>query len=177
MKVIADVMLTDVGRWLRIIGVETYIASKDMSDEEILYEAKKGNFTILTEDEELSKRAKRIGLEVIFVYPRISNLKEKLLFVLKRLKISKNKIKNFEKYTLCTKCGGDLKRVNVNKAKKTKLAEIKQKVPAYILKKHEKIWICKKCNQIYWEGSHWKNIQSFLNELIKEIENSDVHES
>jgi uncharacterized protein with PIN domain len=164
MQLLADVMLTNVGRWMRIIGIKTFIAKKDMSDDEILYEARKRKAILLTEDRELSKRAKNLGMNVIFIDPKITNLKEKLISVLKKCKINKTRIKNFEEYTLCTKCGGNLKKVN------TKMISDKDTVPSYILERYDEIWICKDCGKVYWEGSHWKKIRSFLNEIINELE-------
>jgi uncharacterized protein with PIN domain len=164
-EILIDAMLTNVGRWLRIIGIKASIATKDMSDKEILNKARKENSIIVTEDKELFERAKGSGIRSIYIN-KMTNLKEKLLSILKKCRITKSRVENFDKYTLCTKCGGELEKINIEKEKE----KWKEKIPSYILERYKEVWICEECGQVYWEGSHWKKIRSFLKEIANEME-------
>jgi len=47
---------------------------------------------------------------------------------------------------------------------------IKKRIPQGVLKSNEKFWICKWCNQIYWEGTHIKNLQEFVGKINERLQ-------
>ena len=47
---------------------------------------------------------------------------------------------------------------------------IKEKIPYRVLKSNDKFWICKYCNQVYWEGTHIKNMQEFVGKINERLQ-------
>ena len=66
MKFIADSMLGDVARWLRMLGYDT-LYSKSIKDHEILIIAERDDRVILTRDISLVRRARKRGLRAILI--------------------------------------------------------------------------------------------------------------
>ncbi len=52
----------------------------------------------------------------------------------------------------CPKCNGELEPTSVG-------------LPNYV----DKGWKCKRCGQLYWEGSHWMRMRSFLKRVRDKI--------
>ncbi|MEM4222151.1 MAG: DUF5615 family PIN-like protein [archaeon] len=71
MRFICDAMLAKLGRWLRMAGYDTKIASNKEKDEEILDKAIKEDRIILTRDKNLSRYK-------IAIYITSDNLQEQL---------------------------------------------------------------------------------------------------
>lgn len=65
MKFIADMMLGRLARWLRLYGYDTRYGVED--DDEIISIAKKEGRIILTRDFELVKKARKLGIDAIYV--------------------------------------------------------------------------------------------------------------
>ncbi|MGH1567493.1 MAG: Mut7-C RNAse domain-containing protein [Nitrosopumilus sp.] len=38
-------------------------------------------------------------------------------------------------------------------------------MPPGVLEYNDRFWKCDKCGQIYWEGTHIKNLQEFVHEM------------
>ena len=57
----------------------------------------------------------------------------------------------------CTKC-------NSLTSKISKL-ELENRIPPGVLEYNEKFWKCDGCEQIYWEGTHIKNLQEFVRKI------------
>ncbi|MCS7109647.1 MAG: Mut7-C RNAse domain-containing protein, partial [Candidatus Micrarchaeota archaeon] len=73
-----------------------------------------------------------------------------------------------EDFVRCTKCSGQLEEVPKERILEmfNSDGELKLKMPARkILESHRVFWICKKCNQVYWKGSHWRKIIDFVSSL------------
>jgi len=152
-KFLTDVMLLKLGRWLRILGVSTEFPA-DSDDDSLLFQAKSENLVLLTMDENLSKRAEKLGIKSFLIPHDKVSIADQLSLLVKRFKLP---IKDFEERTLCTKCGGDLEIVDAS--------EVKAKVPADIPKRFKAVWRCKKCGQIYWKGGHWREIRKIVKSL------------
>jgi len=103
MKFLADVMLGKLGRWLRLLGYDTKIASEVLSDDEVLDLAKRERRFLLTRDKDLYRKAKKV---IKAHYFKTRGAKNELKEIVKRLKL---KI-NFPKKTRCSLCNGRLKK-------------------------------------------------------------------
>jgi uncharacterized protein with PIN domain len=57
----------------------------------------------------------------------------------------------------CTKCNSTTSQISKLK--------IENKVPQGVLEFNDKFWKCDKCDQIYWEGTHIKNLQEFVHKI------------
>ena len=74
------------------------------------------------------------------------------------LKITGLEIKKISGDTArCTKCNAETFRIDKS--------EIKNPIPPLVLEQNDLFWKCEKCSQIYWEGTHIKNLQKFFDDL------------
>ncbi len=148
MKFLCDQMLGTLAKWLRIYGFDTFYANSTISDDKIIIISKKENRCLITRDEELAFRCKKENINVIHF--KIIDLDEQLSLVLSGLEIDKDKI-----LSRCIVCNAVLSEIKKDK--------VTDKVPEKAFQNHEKFWFCKKCDKIYWQGSHYdKMIQKAL---------------
>ena len=157
-KFLVDVMLQKLGRWLRILGLPTEMPENE-DDTKILEQAKQHKLTLLTRDEALVERAKRLKIKVFAIPKRETDTEKQLKLVIKKFRI---KIKGFEKRTLCTKCGGRLELVGKQ--------AVKGKIPAEVVSRFDDFLMCNSCFQIYWEGSQWRKIKERLESMNEKVE-------
>jgi uncharacterized protein len=157
---IADGMLGKLARWLRMLGHDVVYSTK-MGNNDLLSVAKKENRILLTRDSELYHRAIGRGLEVFYVdgkteVQRLVQLASRYNFP---LEIDMDK-------SCCPKCGTKLKAV----AKEQVQGELEENTFRF----YEKFWKCPTCQQIYWQGAHWKQITGTLKQAQQKKLNSDT---
>ena len=154
-KFVVDGMLGKLARWLRILGYDVkYYRSID--DDSLIEIAEKENRILLTRDNALYRKSIAKSVHSIFLEDdsRVKNL----------AKISKNlgiKLKVDTAVSRCPKCNSRIKPVAKN--------AVRGKVPEKTFRRVEEFWICPNCGQVYWRGSHWKNIYVTLNEVKKSV--------
>ncbi|MCJ7570660.1 MAG: Mut7-C RNAse domain-containing protein [Candidatus Thermoplasmatota archaeon] len=148
MKFLCDQMLGTLAKWLRIYGFDTFYANSTISDDKIIMISKKEDRCLITRDEELAFRCKKENIKIIHF--KVVDLDEQINLVLHDLVIDKDKI-----LSRCIICNSELSDI--------KKDAIKDKVPIKVFQKHEEFWFCKKCDKIYWKGSHYdKMIQKLI---------------
>ncbi len=148
-----DAMLGNIAKKLRIMGYDTkYLA--DIEDDELIRLAKKDKRIIISKDKNLVNQAIKFGLEAIFL--KNNEEIEQFRDMIKNLNLKTISI-NGER-ARCPKCNSKTELV----LKKN----IHEKIPTKVLEYNEKFWICKVCNKIFWEGTHIKNLQKFVSEII-----------
>jgi uncharacterized protein with PIN domain len=143
-------MLGTLAKWLRIYGFDTFYANSTISDDKIIIISKKENRCLITRDEELVFRCRRENINVIHL--KTVDLDEQLKIVLQDLEIDKDKI-----LSRCIVCNSELSEIKKDK--------VTDKVPERVFQNHEKFWFCKKCDKIYWKGSHYDKMIEKLKEL------------
>ncbi|AEC52294.1 hypothetical protein PNA2_1380 [Pyrococcus sp. NA2] len=143
MKFIADMMLGRLARWLRLYGYDTVYGIND--DDEILNIARKENRVILSRDLELVRRARKLGIEAIFIK---SNSLEEQVSQLMHLGVSFDEL--FPENARCPKCNGRIIRVDKE--------HVKGKVPEAVYNAYEEFYVCTNCGQIYWPGRQWREM-------------------
>lgn len=149
MKFIADCMLGKLSRWMRILGFDVIFMKDD--DEIILETAEKERRIILTKDTRIGSR----------------RLKGKIYFVenedwIKQLKEVLDKFSLWEKiepFTRCPDCGTPLKIVMKER--------VKYLVPSFIYNQKESFSFCKKCEKVFWEGTHIDDMEKKVNSILK----------
>lgn len=147
-KFLLDGMLGSLARWLRICGYEAdYVRS--LPDEELLRLATDGGSTLLTRDELLFRKAQRAGLDAFIVEGDGDT--ERLASVARRFHLELGTARS-----MCPVCGGSLS--------KGEKGELTGRVPARTLRAYDEFWVCDSCGQVFWRGSHWRNIQATLDE-------------
>lgn len=150
MKFLCDQMLGTLAKWLRIFGFDTFYATDDLDDNELIEIAKKENRTLITRDKQLIYNSRRENIKSIEVTEK--NIDRQLNQILKEAKINKDLF-----LSRCLLCNSLVRKINKN--------NIKNKVPDKIFKNNENFWYCKKCDKIYWQGSHFKNMTQKINSL------------
>jgi uncharacterized protein with PIN domain len=148
-RFIVDTMLGSLARWLRILGYDTTYDRK-IEDWQIIKIAKEEERVVVTRDRGLHSRALRSGLRSVYIDDPGDIPKSLALIALLtgiRLRV------DFEK-TRCPLCNGDLMKVSKDK--------VKDKVPARVYSLYNDFWICSRCGNVYWVGSHWKTIEETL---------------
>ena len=150
MKFVADSMLGKLARWLRLAGHDvTYISDFKVpaseQDDVLLEQAKLEQRVLLTCDLGLHRRAKRAGIRSAYV--ESNDVVRQLVEVSKRCR---QKIEIRSENSRCPMCNGSLKLVSKD--------DVKNLVPATVLKAQREFWRCGKCGKIYWHGTHWNTI-------------------
>lgn len=145
-------MLGTLAKWLRVYGFDTFYATNEMTDDELINIAKKENRVLATRDKELAQVSRRENLKVIEI--KDVNIGNQLKQVLKDVEIDKTNV-----LTRCLICNSILDHIDKKK--------VKNKVPEGAFQLNNEFWICKKCNKIYWKGSHYDNMIDNIKRLKK----------
>lgn len=148
MKLLLTRELGRLAKWLRILGfdVEYFSQNKPSS---LIIKALQEDRMIVTRNHHLPQGR---GIRIITI--ESEKLKEQIPQLLKELKIKPDQAAMF---TRCTICNVEL--VEIEKEK------VKEKVPEYVFKTQEDFITCPKCARIYWQGTHWGNVQQMLEEI------------
>ncbi len=149
MKFIADCMLGKLSRWMRILGFDVLYMKED--DETILENAERERRIILTKDTRMGN--KKFKGKIYFV--QNEGWKEQLREVIDRFSLSK-KIRPF---TRCPYCNIPLKTV--------KKERVKYLVPSFIYNQKNDFSFCKKCEKVFWEGTHLEDMEKKVNSILK----------
>ena len=152
MLFLVDAMLGNIAKKLRLLGFDSEYVS-DIDDSKLIEKAKNENRTIISRDRSLIDRANKN--EISSVYITKENEIEQFLEILETTHLQFDEISGDS--ARCTKCNSITSQIN-------KL-EIKNKVPLGVLEYHDKFWKCDGCDQIYWEGTHIKNLQGFVHKI------------
>lgn len=147
-RFIADSMLGSLARWLRILGFDT-LYFRDITDGDLIRIARQQQRIIITRDRALSRRKNVEGILV-----SSNDLKGQLKEFLQWIKGRGIKPCPF---TLCPICNGDIHPVDK--------FNVKNDVPEYVFLNTLFFYQCSNCGKVYWEGSHRKGIERFINQL------------
>jgi len=153
-KLIVDGMLGNIAKWLRLLGIDVQY-ERNMDDEELIQMALKNDAILITGDEELSFKAFKRKIKVIYIQNKIPK-EIAIKKILKELNLRKEDLNIGSR---CIVCNNLLKQVNKE--------NITDKIPSKVLESNEEFWYCDKCKKLYWYGSHWKNIEKELEELLR----------
>jgi uncharacterized protein with PIN domain len=136
-------MLGTLAKWLRIYGFDTYYVNYKVNDNKLLEISKNENRVLITRDKDLIYRARRENLQVIEI--NTIDIDEQISIVLNNTQVESSKI-----LSRCLLCNSELNNI--------KKDGVKDKVPVKVFENFEKFWFCKKCNKIYWNGSHYEKM-------------------
>jgi uncharacterized protein with PIN domain len=160
-RFVTDRMLGKLSTWLRILGYDTIYAAEVKGecveeDESLATLAEHEVRILLTRDKMLASYAKRRGVQCVHIKTAevMMQLKE-LLRHFQNLNLEPVSIR-------CSLCNGRLRKV-VEEEEEDILQE-KSYVPTNMIGECD-FWICNRCGQIYWEGSHWRNMRERLKQL------------
>ena len=149
---LVDAMLGHIAKKLRLLGFDSEYVS-DIDDSKLIEKAKNESRTIISKDFSLIQRAKKKEIPSIYI-----SKEDKFEQFLEILKITNLEINTISGDTArCTKCNADTFRIDKS--------EIKNQILPGVLEQNDLFWQCEKCSQIYWEGTHIKNLQEFVNKI------------
>jgi uncharacterized protein with PIN domain len=156
---LADAMLGNIARKLRIFGFDTlYVAHA--SDDKILEAGITHNRVILTADRELFKRIVKAGAKGVLV--SCTDDVEDLVHIL-----TKNGIRTLNMNCIgsrCSVCNGTL-------ASRT-YDQVYNIIPNKVAKSCHEFYQCIECGKIYWEGSHFKRIMTLAKRVESKLANT-----
>lgn len=156
---LADAMLGDIARKLRILGYDTaYI--KDTSDSCVLQAALKEKRILLTRDKELFKRVVKGGVQGILLEKQDET--DNIAYAL-----TKNKIYcvSFDARTArCSLCNGILEPRSSTK--------VKRRLPRNVVTTYNRFFQCSNCGKAYWEGSHISRLHMLAQRINNKIKKS-----
>ncbi len=149
-KFIADAMMGEVARWLRLMGYDV-LYNRNYTDYQIMRIAEKTGRIIITRDRGLHYRARKAGLRSVFVASddTVSRLAEVAYYTGIRLKADPDTSR-------CPACNGVLEKVDREK--------VKGRVPPGAYEAYDTFYVCTSCGTVYWRGSHWRNIERIVKE-------------
>ncbi len=150
-KIIADSMLGKLARYLRLSGYDVlYMRCKD---EKIIREAEKLSRVIITRDRELFEKARKKGLNAIYI--KAQEIEDQISELIKKgFKFHKTPIE-----ARCPICNSNV--IPIEKE------NVKNKVPERVYNYVEEFWICENCGKIYWFGGHWESIKKTIEKAEK----------
>lgn len=141
-------MLGKLTRWLRMLGYDVKY-SNNVEDAQLLMIAKKEKRILLTRDFQLYQHAVNRQLDAFYLEGQTET--EKLAELAKRFDIRLNI--DMAK-SRCPKCNSTVRPISKKKAA--------GKVEKSTFDNYNEFWKCPKCDQIYWQGAHWKRIRRTL---------------
>ncbi|MBM3254776.1 MAG: hypothetical protein FJZ08_00520 [Candidatus Omnitrophica bacterium] len=148
MKLIVSQELGHLARWLRILGLDAAYFSRDNSGS-LIIQALREERIILTRNHRLPRSA---GIRLVQI--ESEKIKPQLVEVLRKLRLKLDPSRMFSR---CVLCNEELARAD----KET----IKMRVPEYVFKTQDEFFCCPKCERVYWQGTHWGNVELALKEI------------
>lgn len=149
-RFVLDVHLGKLASYLRLLGFDTWYRY-DCDDPELAAISASQQRILLTRDRGLLKRSiVTYGYWVRAIDP-IQQSRE----VLQRFALW-DKIRPFQR---CLRCNGKLVSVE--------LEEVSARLPAKTRMYYDEFYRCQQCQQVYWKGSHYSDLQ----QLVEQISN------
>ncbi len=135
----ADRTLGKLAKWLRILGFDTLYES-DASGKQF-HEQLAPKRIVLTRIEKNRQAFAARRLIFITSDQPMSQLRQ----VIAETGITENDVRLFSR---CLRCNGPIDPVDKE--------EVHGMVPDYIWETHNKFQACRRCERIYWQGTHWQ---------------------
>lgn len=148
MKFILTKELGRLAKWLRILGFDTEYFKQDNLNS-LLVEALRDERIILTRNHRLIRPS---GIKIVLIEGE--KIKEQMAEALKKLNIKLDSDMMFSRCIICNEELGGIEK-----------EQVKDKVPEYVFKTQNDFITCPKCKRIYWQGTHWGNVQKTLEEI------------
>ena len=147
-----DAMLGNVAKKLRLFGYDTEYFS-DIDDSKLIEQSKNDGRIIISRDHQLIEKASKNGIVSVLIdtEDEIKQFEE----IVKKLNLKLDEISGNR--ARCTKCNSTTSQIDKS--------EIKNEIPQGVFDFNETFWRCDNCKQIYWEGTHIKNLQNFVKKI------------
>ena len=149
LRFIADAHLGGLARLLRMCGFDT-LYDNAIDDQEIAAIAAREECIVLTRDRELLKR------RVIDhgCYVRAHKPAQQLRELFQRLDLAGSA----HPFSLCLHCNVPLQPIDQEQAR--------ERLPSRVGCSYSRFMQCERCQRLFWQGSHWRNMQTLLAPLL-----------
>jgi len=145
-----DAGLGGLARWLRAAGYDA-VWDPGIDDNCLVREAGRLRATVLTTDSLLmERRVLRDGLIPAFWVPPTLKVSEQLALVFREYGLTVGEPR-------CMRCGGEL--VPVDKE------AMRERIPPKTWRWLDEYFVCSRCDQLFWKGTHWRRIANQLGAL------------
>ena len=148
-RFVADAHLGGLAHMLRMLGFDT-LYDNHFDDDAIVAICAHDGRIVLTRDRELLKR--RAVTHGCYVHALKSE--EQLREIVERLDLARSA----RPFTLCLHCNAPLRPVGK--------ASVLDRLPPKVREHYEHFSTCDMCGRVYWEGSHWRNMQRMLDGVM-----------
>ncbi len=150
-NLLIDAAMGKLARWLRMIGYSCYY-NPDLSSDSIVRLAKEKNLVLLTKSQNTINKVKSNDVSCLLV--KGNSIREQLISI--RSQNVKLKIPEISD-ARCSICNGE---INIIQDLST------NSIPKKSRDHYNEFFKCIDCNQIYWEGSHWKRIRETIRSVL-----------
>jgi len=155
MRFACDAMCGGLARWLRAIGYDTTYEA-DVDDAALVAHADQEGRVLISADGRLfERRAITSGRVRALRLPRGLTLREQLDWVVQAMRLPGREPR-------CTACNGTLSRVGRD--------EVQGIVPARSLIWANEFYRCRRCDKVFWNGTHWVRMQQVRDRLSRLLE-------
>ena len=149
-RFVADAHLGGLAHLLRMAGLDT-LYRNDFDDREIVEIAVAEGRIVLTRDRELLKRR---GI-VRGCYLRARDSVGQLQEVFDRLGLARHA----SPFSLCMECNAALEAVDK--------PAVLDRLPPKVRERHQHFTFCRRCDRVYWPGSHWQRMRGLIDALLR----------
>lgn len=148
-RFVLDVHLGQLAIYLRMLGFDT-LYRNDYDDAELAQISSRGGRILLTRDRGLLKR----NIVTHGYCLRTTQPRQQLIDVLRRFDL----FGSITPFTRCLHCNTVLQAVEK--------AELSQRLSSKTLQVYNLFRRCPHCDRIYWQGSHFKHMQQFIDSVL-----------
>lgn len=142
-----DAMLGGLARWLRAWGYDA-AWKRDITDWELIRLAQREGRILLTSDRGIFQIGwVRDGDLPALLVPQGLTRQQQLEYVCQQLRLPRREPR-------CMRCGGDLLPVPKE--------EVWERIPPKTRLWLDAFYQCRRCGQLFWEGTHWQQIERVL---------------
>ena len=150
-RFILDVHLGTLARYLRLTGFDVLYEKKDRGDEWIAVTAAEEQRIVVSRDKGLLKRS----VITRGYWLRSTHPKQQMIELVQRYHLTQW----FQPFKRCTHCNGLVHPVEKNK--------IQERLPDHVREHITEFRECNLCHHLYWKGSHYTKINTFIQELMR----------
>ena len=148
---LCDAGLGGLARWLRAAGYEAEW-SPDTTDDELAREENRPGVVVLTTDSLLmEQRVLRDGVVPAVWVPPSLKPREQMRLIFDELRLP-------QRESLCMNCGGRLRPVDKE--------SVQERIPPRTRLWLDAYFLCERCGQLFWYGTHWERIQRRLQQCL-----------
>ena len=148
-----DAMLGKLARFLRLLGYDALYRT-DEPVMKMLIIAAEENRIVISRSKNVTTLAKTVGVPYVLI--KNTDVVKQLLQIKTELKL---KYSCFPLNARCSLCNSLLEKKSKN--------EIIHLIPEGTAKYYTDFWLCPRCQQVYWFGSHWNDICKKIEKVNK----------